>query len=567
MFNTLPKTAQEFMTWKWEQIEPFYAELETRNIDAGNVNQWLADWSRLTELVDEANNRLSIATTLDTTDTEAVKRFHTFLHDIMEPFQPAEQKLKQKLLDSGLEPQGFEIPLRNMRSEARLFREANIPLFTEEQELDVEYDKIVGAQTIEWEGKELTLPQLRPVYQDPDREVREDAWRMAAERQLADREALNGLWQKYLGIRLKEATNANYADYRTFRWEQFKRFDYTPEDCLAFHDAIEKAVVPAAERIYAKRAKDLRITSVRPWDLDVDPMGQTPLRPFTDVEQLNEKTEHIFRQVDPQLGDYFAILRREGLLDLENRKGKAPGGYQATLAAVKRPFIFMNAVGIHDDVQTLLHEGGHAFHSFESAKLPYYQQLNYGPEIAEVASMSMELLAGEYLSADQGGYYTPQEAARARIEHLEGIIKFWPYMAVVDGFQHWVYTHPKEASDPANCDTKWAELWGRFMKGQDWRELEDMMMTGWQRKLHIFRIPFYYVDYGLAQMGAVQVWRNSLKDKAGAVKQYRYGLSLGGTRTLPALYQATGAKFAFDAGTLGELVALIEGTIGELENV
>jgi oligoendopeptidase F len=567
MFDTLPKTAQEFMTWKWAQIAPYYDELGTRAIDVVNVNQWLKDWTHLAELISEAYNRLYIATTLDTTDTEGVTRFHTFLREVWEPFQPAEQRLKQKLLNSGLEPEGFAIPLRNIRSEAALFREENVPLFTQEQELTTEYDKMIGAQTIDWEGKELTLPQLKPIYQDPDREVREDAWRMASERQLADRQTLNSLWQQFLKLRRQEATNAGYDNYRTFRWEQFKRFDYTPEDCVIFHEAIAQVVVPAAARIYEKRRERLRIEAVRPWDLDADPLGRSPLRPFADAEDLNAKTEAIFRRVDPELGDYYAIMRKEGLLDLDNRKGKAPGGYQATLAAVKRPFIFMNAVGIHDDVQTLLHEGGHAFHTFESASLPYYQQVDYGPEIAEVASMSMELLAAPYLTADQGGYYTPQEAARARIQHLEGVIQFWPYMAVVDSFQHWVYTNPDVAADPANCDSKWAELWAHFMKGQDWRDLEDAMMTGWQRKLHIFEIPFYYVDYGLAQVGAVQVWRNSLSDQAAAVKQYRHGLSLGGTRALPELYAATGARFSFDAATMGEIVGLIEQTIDELEKV
>jgi oligoendopeptidase F len=567
MFDTLPKTAHEFMDWKWAQIEPYYANLESRAIDAGNVNQWLADWSHLAELIGESQTRLWIATTLDTTDEAGIQRFHNFLREVWEPFQAAEQRLKQKLIDSGLEPKGFEISLRNIRSEAKLFREENVPLFTQEQELTNNYDKIIGAQTIQWEGKELTLPQLKPVYQDPDREVREDAWRSAADRQLADREALNSLWKQYLELRRKQAANAGYSDYRAFRWEQFKRFDYTPDDCVTFHNAIEQVVVPAAARIYEKRREHMRIPSVRPWDLDVDPLGRAPLRPFQNVEELNAKTEAIFSKVDPELGGYFATMRKEKLLDLDNRKGKGPGGYQATLAAVKRPFIFMNAVGIHDDVQTLLHEGGHAFHSFESARLPYFQQLDYGPEIAEVASMSMELLAAPYLTTDNGGYYTPQEAARARIEHLEGIIQFWPYMAVVDAFQHWVYTHPDDAMEPANCDAKWGELWGRFMVGQDWSELDDAKVTGWHRKLHIFQIPFYYVDYGLAQVGAVQVWNNSLKDQAAAVKQYRYGLSLGGTRPLPELFAATGAKFSFDAGTMTELVGLIERTIGELEAV
>jgi oligoendopeptidase F len=567
MFDTLPKTAQEFTDWKWAQVEPYFQDLENRELNAGNVNEWLADWTHLYDLISESFARLYVANTLDTTDEKIAAQYEAYMTDIIEPSQPADQKLKEKLLASGLQPEGFEIPLRNLRSEAALFREENIPLFTEEQKLGMEYDKVIGAQTVMWDGEEKTIAQLKPVYQDQDREVREDAWRAAADRQLADRDTLNGYWQQFMEIRRKQAANAGFDNYRDYRWQQFKRFDYTPQDCITFHNAIEQVVVPAAVRIYEKRRQQLRYPTLRPWDLDVDPLVRDPLKPFTDVSDLDSKAEAIFGRVDPKFGEYFGIMRREGYLDLDNRKGKAPGGYQHYFAASKRPFIFMNAVGLHDDVQTMLHEGGHAFHAFESAKLPYHQQLDIGAEIAEVASMSMELLAAPYLAAEEGGFYSKKDAARARIEHLEGMILFWPYMAVVDAFQHWVYMNHDAATDPANCDAKWAELWGRFMKGVDWSDLEEVMKTGWHRKLHIFQIPFYYVDYGLAQVGAAQVWRNSLRDQAGAVAQYRHMLSLGGTLPLPQLYEAAGAKFAFDAQTLGELVGLIEHTIEELEAV
>ncbi|MBC6936503.1 MAG: M3 family oligoendopeptidase [Chloroflexi bacterium] len=563
----LPQTAQEFMNWGWPQIEPVYRELEARELTAAGVNGWLADWSRLSELITETAARLYIATTLDTADDDAQQRFHRYLETVIEPVEQAEQNLRQKLLDSGLQPDGFKIPLRNLRAEAELFREENVPLFTQEQKLVNEYDRIVGAQTVRWDGQEVTLEQLRPVYQNPDRTRRESAWRLAMNRWLQDRSALNDLWRQFMDLRRQMAKNAGYDSYRDFRWKQFNRFDYTPQDCETFHAAIEQVVVPAAARLYERRRQRLGLESVRPWDTDVDPLNRPPLRPFSDVAALDAKAEAIFRQVDPQLGDYFGIMRREGLLDLDNRKGKAPGGYQQDLAAVKRPFIFMNAVGIHDDVQTLLHEGGHAFHCFETAALPYIQQRNFGAEIAEVASMSMELLAAPYLTTDYGGYYTPSEAARARVEKLEEMIRFWPYMAVVDAFQHWVYTNHEAASNPDNADAKWDELWGRFMQGVDWSGLDDIRVTGWHRKLHIFQVPFYYVDYGLAQVGAVQVWRNALRDQAQAVRQYRHALSLGGTRTLPELFAAAGATFAFDADTLGDLVNLIETTINDLEAV
>ncbi len=556
------------MTWKWSQIEPYFQDLQARELTADNVAQWLADWTLLIQCCSESFARLRIATTVDTTDKAALDRFHAWLQDIEEKVQPAEQKLKEKLLASGLEPAGFEIPLRNMRNEAAIFREANVPLVTQESKLTNEYNRIIGAQTVVWENEERTLIQMKPVFQSDDRAVREKAWKLLSERRLADREALNALWKQLLDLRRQQSANAGFKHYRDFRWKQFARFDYTPDDCLTFHDAIEKVVVPAATRVYDRQKKLMGVNAIRPWDLDRDdvyPPSRPALYPFQTIEELVSKTENIFRHVDPELADEFHIMREEKLLDLENRKGKAPGGYQSSLVLAKRPFIFMNAVGIHDDVTTLLHEGGHAFHWFEASKLPYSQQWDYGAEMAEVASMSMELLGAPYMTTKDGGFYSEGDAAHARIKHLEKILLFWPFMAVIDAFQQWVYTHEDDASDPANCDAKWGDLWARFLPGVDWSGFEDARVTGWHRKLHIFRYPFYYVDYGLAQVGALQVWRNSLKDKAAAVKQYRYGLSLGGTRPLPELYAAVGAKFAFDAATMSEVVGLIESTIGDLE--
>jgi len=562
----LPDSALEFMDWTWPQIEPHYEELASRPLTADNVAEWLADWTRLSRLVSETYARHHVAITRDTTDQEAERRYHTFLDDIYPPVQEAEQALRQKFLDSGLAVPDFEVQTRNMRAQVELFREENLPLLTQERKLSAEYDKIAGAQTVEWEGEERTIQALQPVYQDQDRDRRERAWRLAAERQLADREALNDLWGKFLEVRQQLAANADCSDFREFRWRQMLRFDYTPEDCLSFHRAIEEVVVPAASRIYARRQERLGLESLRPWDLRVDPKSRPSLRPFESVEQLEGVAGDIFRRTDPQLGDYFDTLRGEGLLDLDNRKGKAPGGYCTTFHVEKRPFIFMNAVGLHQDVQTLLHEAGHAFHVFESGHLPYHQQWTVGMEFAEVASMAMELLAAPYLAAGQGGFYADPDAARARAEHLEDALRFWPYMAVVDAFQHWVYTHPESAADPAKCDEMWTGLWARFMPDVDWSGLEEEMVTGWQRKLHIFKYPFYYVEYGLAQLGAVQVWRNALQNQAEAVARYRQALALGGTVPLPDLFAAAGAKLAFDADTLGEAGALIERTLAELDS-
>jgi oligoendopeptidase F len=565
VFAALPNHYPEFIHWTWPQFEPYYQNLIERSLSADNVTAWLADWSHLGKLVYELQARLSLANTLNTADAGAEQRYLAFLSDVFPPVQAAEQKLKQKLLDSGLEPAGFEIPLRNMRAEAALFREINLPLLAEDRKLGTQYDKVIGAQTVQWEGQELTLQQMRPIALQTDRAVRERAWRLASNRWLADRAAIDDLWTKTVPLRRQIALNAGCADYRDYRWRELLRFDYTPADCETFRAAIEEVVVPAANRIYARARQRLGVDRVRPWDCDFDrnPLHYSALRPFENVAGLMEKSAIIFEHVDPQLGEYYAIMRREGLLDLDNRKGKAPGGYCTEFPLAQRPFIFMNAVGVRDDVRTMLHESGHAFHVFETNPLPYLQQLQVTMEFAEVASMSMELLAAPYLSKDLGGFYTDQEAAHDRIEHLESIILFWPYMAVVDAFQQWAHTQP-DGVDPAACDATWAELQQRFMPGVDWGGLEAEMMTSWHRKLHIHSAPFYYVEYGLAQLGAVQVWRNALKDQAASLANYRRALSLGGTKSLPELYQAAGAAFAFDAETLREAVVLVETTIERL---
>ncbi len=564
MFQKLPSDPKTIMAWNWSDFEPYFQELQGQALTSNSVNEWLADWARLSDIARELYSRLAVAVSVDTADKEAENRYKAFFDQIYPSLMEAEQRLKQKLLESGLEPEGFAIPLRNFRAEVDLFRVENLPVLAEEQKLTTEYDKILGAQMVMWDGEERTVEQMRPVYQEADRARREQAWRLVAERQLADRDAINQVWQRLLGLRLKVAEQAGRPDYRAYRWQQLLRFDYTPADARSFQNAIEEVVVPAASRIYERRRQRLGLDRLRPWDLDVDPLGLPPLRPFSDVETLKTGVLRIFQQVDPALAGYFETMITEDLLDLANRKNKAPGAYCTDYPVIGRPFIFANAVGLHDDVQTMLHESGHAFHVFESAPLSSHFR-NVPMEFAEVASMGMELLASPYLARDKGGFYTDAEAARARIEHLEGGILFWPYMAVVDAFQHWVYENPTAAGDPAQCDAAWADLWRRFMVGVDWSGLEDVMATGWHRKLHIYTDPFYYIEYGLAQLGAVQVWANALRDQSAAVRRYRQALALGGKVTLPELFETAVARFAFDAGVLRQAVDLMEKTIQELE--
>ena len=391
------------------------------------------------------------------------------------------------------------------------------------------------------------------------------------QRYYEDRDAINALWVKNLTLRLKIAKNADKKDYRDFKWHQQYRFDYTPQDCLDFHQAIEEVVVPAVSRLLERHKQQMGVESVRPWDIDlkiyVDPLGRPALIPFENVDEQVAITQTIFNKVDPVLGGYFKQTITDKLVDIPNRKNKGGGAYCTSLNIIRKPFVFCNSVGTHNDVQTLIHESGHAFHVYETANLPYMPQLNVGMEIAEVASMAMELLTSPYLEKSRGGFYSKQEAARAISEHLITSLMFWPYMAVVDAFQHWVYLNPEQAIDPENCDVEWGRQWDRFMQGYDWTGYEDYKNTGWHRKGHIHQVPFYYIEYGLAQLGAVQVWSNSLENQAKAVASYRNALSLGATKPLPVLFEAAGAKLAFDVDTLKKAVDLMESQINKMEEL
>jgi len=556
----LPAKSKEMQDWKWSEYEPFFEYLLEQEISETNIDSWMKYWSDFSELIGEVGTDVYVSTTVDTTDEKAKKRFNTFLEDISENASTKNQALKKKLLDSGIIPDDFDIPLRGIKSEVNLFCEENLPLQTKDSKLSKEYDAIIGAQTVEWEGKEVTITQLAPVLLETDRERREKAWRLAAERRLKDREKINEIWQKILEVRIKIAKNAGYDNYRSWRWEYLKRFDYTPEDCLNFHEGIENVIMPFVNKLIKERKRQLGVDVLKPWDLSVDPLNRAPLTPFVNASELEDKCHNIFEAVDSDLGNHFNIMRKEKLLDLANRKGKAPGGYCTEYYHRRLPFIFMNAVGTHSDVQTMLHEGGHAFHVFESDKLPYASQRDVGMEFAEVASMAMELLASPYLTKEHGGFYEIDQAKRARIEHLEKIIMFWPYMAVVDAFQHWAYTNPEDAMNPSNCDAEWTKLWKRFQTFDDLdsSEFDDVIATGWHNKLHIYHVPFYYVEYGMAQLGAIQVWSNALNDQKKAVEMYRNALSKGGNATLPELFHAAGAKFSFNEEMLSNAVDLID---------
>ena len=562
----LPSTLEELMALTWKELEPRYRLLVKREVTAANVDAWLANWSKLSEVVYEQNNRLSVATTVNTADKEAESRLQENTDNIFNPSRTYEQKLREKLLASGLVPKGMEIPLRNMRADSELFREANLPLLAEEQKLSGDYDEIIGAQTVQWNGEERTYTEMQKILvEENDRNIREQAWRLMRERMLTDQPAIHELWRKLFPLRQQIAANAGLADYREYAWKQKQRFDYTPKDCKVFQTSIEKVVVPAATRVHERRKKKMGLDKVRPWDEYVDPLGRPALSPFRNVTQLTSGAAKMFARVDPVLGEYFALMNNEKLLDLKSRKNKTDGAYCTIFEWSHKPFILMNAVGLNYDVFTLLHEAGHAFHGFEAGHLPYVMQRNAPMEFNEIASQALELLAASHLT--ESGLYSPAEAARARIENLEDILLFWAYIALVDSFQHWIYENPERGTDPKKCDAKWKKLFGRFIPGVDYEGIEKYLPTHWHHQSHILQSPFYYIEYGLAQLGAVQIWANSLKDPSAATQAYRNALALGATASLPDLFAAAGTKLSFDRKTLQSAVTLIESQIAELEKV
>jgi len=558
---TLPRppqvTVARLANATWDDIRPLYEDLAARPLSLETVEAWLADWSRLESVVGEAAALAMIAYTCDTTDPAKEAAHLRFSAQILPQVEELEVRLAERLLALGYERPGLEVTVARFRAASEIFREENVPLMQEVEEIGARYQKITGGLTVTWQGEEKTLPELQPFLQGADRAEREAAWRLGCEAYAARQGELSAIFDELFLLRSRTAKNAGFPDYEAYAFRAKCRFDYTPSDCRRFHEAVEAVVAPAAARVMQRRRERLGVESLRPWDTTPDPEGRPPLRPFREAGELIAAGERIFERVAPEFGGHFSTMAREGLLDLEVRKGKAPGGYCETLHARGRPFIFMNAVGVVEDVNTLLHEAGHAFHAFEARAQPLIWQRHPGLEMCELASMSMELLAAPYLHRDQGGFFASSELARARADHLEDVLTTLGHIASVDAFQSWIYTSG-QGHDAAARDRAWLRLRDRFERGIDWGGLERERVTRWYRQLHVFLYPFYYIEYGIAQIGALQVWRESRRDPAEAVRRYRAALALGNTRSLPQLYRAAGVEFTFDTSVIGELVALVE---------
>jgi oligoendopeptidase F len=548
---------------KWDQIEPWYQKLLAQPVaSAEELEQWLTAASELNAAVGEEGVKRYIAMTCQTDDPEREAAYLAFVRDIEPKLKPLQNEIRSRYLDAPARSQlsraryaVFDRALENRRA---LFREANIPRETQLAELEQQYQKIVGAMTVTFRGEERTLPQMAPFLEETDRAVRKEAWELSAERRLQDREALDELFDQMKKLRIEIAHEAGFSDFVEFAFRNRERFDYGAADTIRFHEAVEHVVVPLARKIQQEQQAALGVETLRPWDLSVDRLGRPPLEPFKDVEKLAAGTETIFRDVDPELGEQFAFLRGRDLLDLANRKGKAPGGYQTTLEDARLPFIFMNAVGLDSDLRTLLHEGGHAFHTLASRGEPLAAYRESPLEFCEVASMSMELLGARRLEA----FYQPAERDRSNRKLLEGIVLILPWIATVDAFQHWIYRHPDHTR--AERRQAWRDLLERFGGDVDYTGYEEARDNSWHRQLHIFLYPFYYIEYGIAQLGALQIWQRSLSDRARAVTLYKKALALGGSRPLPELFAAAGIRFDFSESIIGPLMETIRQELEKL---
>ena len=548
---------------RWPQLEPLYRKLLDRTLKCANcLEKLILDRSELDAAAGEAEANLYIAMTCHTDDAEVKARFLKFVEEVDPQLKRVGFELDRKIVESphakSLDPARYGTLLRSIEREVRLFRETNVPLQTEITKLDQRYSEINGAMSVQFDGAERTLPQMARFLEETDRSRREASWRAVAERRLKDVEAIDAIYDEQVKLRARMAANAGYPDFRDFQHDRLQRFDYTPADCATFHKAVETTCVPLARRMHERRAKALGLASLRPWDLKVDVKGRSPLRPFENADQMVERTSRVYHRMDGELAAMFDSMRGGGCLDLDSRKGKAPGGYQYQRQLSRKPFIFMNAAGMHRDLTTMVHEAGHAFHSLLSKDDPILAYRGSPMEFAEVASMSQELLTLPYLEE----FFSKADADRARRELLEGVITMLPWIAQIDAFQHWVYTHPTHTR--AERTKAWLDLDARFGGGVDWSGLEANRSSMWQRQLHLFGLPFYYIEYGIAQLGALQLWLASRRSQTDALAAYKRALTLGGSRPLPELFAAAGLRFDFGPRTVQELTDAVGSELDRL---
>jgi oligoendopeptidase F len=551
----LPK---DLVVDKWETIEPYFKELLERQINSKEeLEKWLKDVSELDAVINEDVCWRQIKMTCNTEDKILEEAFNFFCMEIQPKIQPYADALNKKLINSPftneLDTEKYFTYLRGVKKSIELFREGNIPLQAEMAVMQQQYGVICGKMMIEVNGEEYTLQQAAKFLESHDRNLREEVYRKINERRLHDKDALNDLYSQLIEKRNQVALNTGFENYRDYRFKELGRFDYTKEDCFQFHEAVRQHVLPIVNKIYQKKKEKLKLDDLRPWDVEAEPEGTQPLMPFKTPEELINKSIECFTQLRPFFGECLRQMNAMKHLDLESRKSKAPGGYNCPLAESGAPFIFMNAAGQMHDVTTMVHEGGHAVQSFLTHSLELNAFKDYPMEIAEVASMAMELFSMDHWEVF---FENKEDLKRAKEHQLERTITIFPWIAIIDKFQHWVYENPKHSVEERNSN--WLEILNQFSDDViNYSGLEKYRENAWQRQLHLFEVPFYYIEYGIAQLGAIGMWMQYKKDPEKALDNYMNALSLGGTKTLPQLYEAAGLKFDFSPENIRTLMDFV----------
>ncbi|QPH39234.1 M3 family oligoendopeptidase [Pedobacter endophyticus] len=549
----------------WESLEPIFTELQNRPITSlDELEQWLKDRSELEAALEEDFAWRYIKMSCDTANEELVKSFQYFAEEIEPKISPLSNELNKKFVESSfmddLDKEKFFVYSRAIKKALEIYREENIDLFTQLQVKQQKYQAITGAMSVEINGQEYTLEQASIFIKDLNREVRENAWRTIQQRRLIDKDNLNILFDELIKLRHQVALNAGFENYRDYMFQSLGRFDYTPQDCYDFANAIEKEIVPILKEQAEKRGEALGLATLKPWDLEVSISGKPALKPFNNGEELIDKSIACFNAIDEKLGIKLATMKANNLFDVESRKGKAPGGYNYPLAETGAPFIFMNSANSLRDLTTMVHEGGHAIHTFLTANLELNDFKHCPSEVAELASMSMELI-----SMDSWDVYfdNEEDLIRAKKEQLADVLKTLPWVAVIDQYQHWIYTNPEHTA--ADREETFKQIYNRFGAGfADWTDLEQQFGNVWQKQLHLFEVPFYYIEYAIAQLGAIAVWKNYKENPAKALDQYLEALSLGYTKPMNEIYETAGIKFDFSADYVSELAQFVKDELEKL---
>ena len=552
----LPK---DFSVTDWTSLEPYFKLLVDREItDKASLEKWLLDMSEIEAVVNEDACWRQIKMTCDNENKALEDAFNFFCMEIQPQVQPYSDALNKKLLSSPylqeLDQETYHTYIRSTQNNVELFREANIPIQAEIAVLQQQFGQITGGMMVTVNYQEYTLQQAAKFLENEDRNLREEVYFKIQQRRLEEKEKLDELYDKLIALRNSEATNAGFDNYRDYRFKELGRFDYTKDDCYKFHDAVKQHVMPLVNEIYKKKKEKLGLQTLRPWDLDAEPAGTKPLRPFENSEELLNKSVECFTKLRPFFGECLQRMKEMQHLDLESRKGKSPGGYNCPLAESGAPFIFMNAAGQMHDVTTMVHEGGHAIHSFLAHPLPLNGFKEYPMEIAEVASMAMELFSMDHWETF---FDNADDLARAKEHQLERVITIFPWIAIIDKFQHWIYEHATHTHEERTA--AWVATLAEFTDDViDYTGLETFRDNAWQRQLHLFEVPFYYIEYGIAQLGAIGMWMQYKKDAEKALDNYAYALSLGGTKTLPDLYKAAGLEFDFSPEKIKVLMDFVK---------